>query len=309
MDTTLWQSPAWADYQRALGREVRTYGMENGKWKMENDTCAAALVVIDRTKGGFCTWEIPRGPLWTSEVALQKLLEQIILDAKQDRCIALYLSPTQPFSIFNFQFSISHRHIHPQATRIIDLTQSEDDILAQMHPKGRYNIGVARKHGIEVREGTEKDIDGFYNLLTGTGGRDGFRISKKSHYSRFLSDLEGSFLLIAERQGKPIAGLLGVRWNTTGIYYYGASSYEDRQLMTPYLLQWEAMRKCKADGCLTYDLFGVSPKPAPKNDPWIGISDFKRKFGGTVIAYPPEQMIILKPMVKAMLDLKRKILG
>jgi len=83
-----------------------------------------------------------------------------------------------------------------------------------------------------------------------------------------------------------------VIWNGTGVYYYGASSYEDRALMAPYLLQWEAMKICKAEGCTKYDLLGIS-HPDTKKDPWEGISDFKRKFGGEVITYPPEQVLML----------------
>jgi lipid II:glycine glycyltransferase (peptidoglycan interpeptide bridge formation enzyme) len=101
---------------------------------------------------------------------------------------------------------------------------------------------------------------------------------------------------------------MGVTWNGTGIYYYGASSYEHRNLMAPYLLQWEAMRLCKKSGCDHYDLLGISA-PDSVDDPWAGISDFKRKFGGTVITYPPEQTLVLRPMVKRALGLKRKLLG
>jgi lipid II:glycine glycyltransferase (peptidoglycan interpeptide bridge formation enzyme) len=216
----------------------------------------------------------------------------------------------------------------------VDISVAEEVILAQMHPKGRYNIGVAKKHGVTITEGTENDLDAFYELLQGTGGRDGFQISQKSHYARFLASLEGSFMLLAYHAGKPIAGLLGLVWptasprpstgsghpspvgrgdggegNRTGIYYYGASSYEHRNLMAPYLLQWEAIRLAKAQGCTRYDLLGISAEQAPPDDPWWGITDFKRKFGGMVVSYPPEQEMVLRPIVKHMLGLKRRILG
>ncbi len=178
-----------------------------------------------------------------------------------------------------------------------------------MHPKGRYNIGVARKNNVMVKQGTVDDIDAFYEILKATGDRDGFQISQKSHYARFLTDLQGSFILMAMHDKKPIAGLLGVVWGKTGIYYYGASSYEHRQLMAPYLLQWEAIQYCKGLECAEYDLLGISPPDATEPDSWNGISDFKRKFGGTVILYPAEQMLVLRPLVKAGIEWKRRILG
>jgi lipid II:glycine glycyltransferase (peptidoglycan interpeptide bridge formation enzyme) len=296
---SLWQSTTWKKYQEALTREVRTYANDG----------ASALVVIDRTTGGFSTWEIPRGPLWTNEAAVNDLLKKIVDDAKVDRCIELFVSPITPLPTTHYPLTASSRHVQPQATRVIDLTKSEEEILAQMHPKGRYNIGVAKKHGIEVKEGSIDDLGTFYALLKSTSSRDGFQVSSESHYRRFLSGLDQSLLLLAMHQGKAIAGLLGVQWGTTAIYYYGASSYEHRQLMAPYLLQWHAMQRAKAAECTHYDLLGVSPEPAPKDDPWIGISDFKRKFGGSLVNYPREQSIVLRPLIKTVLALKRKILG
>jgi lipid II:glycine glycyltransferase (peptidoglycan interpeptide bridge formation enzyme) len=282
------------------------------------------LVIIDRTKGGLSTWEIPRGPLWTDNDAMQKLLERIVDDAKKERCIALYLSPPISLTAHSSQLTASQRHIHCEATRIIDLTKSEDEILAQMHSKGRYNINVAKRHSITVEEGSVRDMGVFYELLQSTAGRDGFTISPESHYTRFLDSLEGSFILMAKHAHTPIAALIGVVWGNTGIYYYGASSHEDRQLMAPYLLQWEAMKLCKTKGCAEYDLLGIDPERPATSDPasprlrganqqpaspWAGITEFKRKFGGTVTTYPPEQMIVLRPWTTMALRMKRALFG
>ena len=114
---------------------------------------------------------------------------------------------------------------------------------------------------------------------------------------------------MAYQREKPIAGLIGVIWEKTGIYYYGASSYEHRALMAPYLLQWEAMKYCKAQGCTQYDLLGIAPPDAGTDHPWQGISGFKEKFGGKVVMYPPEQMMVLRPVMQKLLTLKRKLLG
>lgn len=267
---------------------------------------ASALISIDRGRGAL-TWEVGRGPLWTNESAVGELLEVMESSAKNEGVTAIFLSPTTPLP-YRKNWQPSKRRKHCQATRMIDLTQSEETIMAGMHQKGRYNIRVAEKAGVTIRRGTGSDIDTFYDLLKATGGRDGFKISRKSHYSRFLTDLQGSFLLVAEHKKKPIAGLLGVIWNGTGIYYYGASQYEQRALMAPYLLQWEAMKLCKAAGCVTYDLLGIAPEGVI-NDPWSGISEFKRKFGGVIITYPPEQMLVLQPVRKFIIDLKRRLLG
>jgi lipid II:glycine glycyltransferase (peptidoglycan interpeptide bridge formation enzyme) len=318
---SLWQSIVRKKYLEACGKETRIYVAASGpsaslrtsdRVAGSNDIEATALVVIDRTTGGYSTWEVPRGPLWTSDEPIQALLDRIVEDAKSERCITLYLSPPIALAARSSQLTGAQRHVHCEATRIIDLTKSEEEILAQMHPKGRYNINVARRHGVTVTEGSVDDIDAFYDLLQSTAGRDGFAVSQKSHYTRFLLDLEGSFILMAKHAEKPIAGLIGVKWGNSGIYYYGASSHEDRQLMAPYLLQWEAMSKCKSMGCERYDLLGIeegSGVGGQVSGKWKGISEFKRKFGGAVITYPPERMLVLRPVVKKVLEWKRGIVG
>ncbi len=299
-------------YRQALGRETRLYvGMSASNKRI----LCAALVSIDRTTGGLCTWNIARGPLFQWEVirgnweelnsSTDELLTAIIDDAKKDKCLSLYLSPltklTTPLPLVT-----SKRHEQPEATIILDLTQTEDGLLKQMHPKGRYNIKLAQKHGVIVEQST--DIDGYFALAQSTGKRDGFTIKRKSEYQSFLKDLPGSFLLMAMHDKKPVAGLLGVIWNGIGIYYYGASDHAYRALMAPYALQWEAIKMCKAQGCTRYDLLGIAPPHAAKDDAWQGITDFKKKFGGNLMEYPPEQEIILKPMMKKMLEMKRKFL-
>lgn len=267
---------------------------------------AAASVIMDTTVGGYSVWECPRGPLWNEGGAANELLRTIAADAKRERCMRLLLSPPVSLAQPIVRLGESGRHVHPQATLLVDLTAPEDQILAQMHPKGRYNIKVAEKQGVTVTQST--DIASFYRLLSTTGQRDGFTIHQESHYARFLQSLDTAFLLLATHEGRPIAGLLGVRWNATGTYYYGASAYEQRALMAPYALQWAAMRHCKACACTQYDLLGIdAPDAAPTT--WRGITDFKRKFGGTLKAYPAERQLLLRPLVNLVIMLKRKILG
>ena len=305
----LWQSLEHKAYLEALGTEVRIYTSEDNGHPVDRSLSAggiraSALVMIDRTTGGYSTWDIPRGPLGDGT----ELLERIIDDAKKDKCLALYFSPIKPIVGCRLSVVGSPRHIHCEATRIIDLTKSEEDILSQMKQKGRYNIKVAKKSGVTVKEST--DIDAFYDLVQHTGKRDGFVSLSKKKYQAFLDHLPGSFLLLAyDKQTEPIAGVLSVIWGKRLIYYYGASNHAQRAKMAPYLLQWESMCIGKAKGCTEYDLLGIAPENANPDHPWTGISSFKEKFGGEVVTYPKEKMIVLKPMMYHLLRMKRAILG
>lgn len=315
---TLWQSIEWSMFQERLGRQTRLYVLEE-----HGEIHASALVVIDTTAFGFSTWDIPRGPVrvesgkWKVERMLTDLIDRIVEDAKKDRALCLFLSPPASLStvhcpllaLSDIEGSTSQRHEQPEATRMIDLQCSEEEILAQMHPKGRYNIRVAQRHGIVVSE--SKDSDSWHNLVMQTTQRDGFLAVPKNRYRTFLDHLEKSFLLLAYEKNatEPIAGLMGVLWNAKGVYYYGASSSIHRSLMAPYLLQWEAMRYCKARGCVSYDLLGIAPPGSSPTHPWATLSDFKAKFGGEVVTSPPEQQIMLRPTAHRLLRWKRKILG
>lgn len=325
----LWQSLERKQYLEALGKEVRIYALMEGDPTPSNELrgagtiAASALVVIDRTKGGYSTWDIPRGPIGRGKT---DLLDRIIADAKDDRCLAVYFSPVQLID----RGKPSSRHIHCEATRLIDLAASEDEILSQMKQKGRYNIKVAQKHDVTIKQ--SDDIDAWFDLVQKTGKRDGFVPLPKEQYRVFLDHLPGSFLLLAyDNQAEPIAGVLSVVWGKRGIYYYGASNYAERAKMAPYLLQWESMRRCKAQGCTEYDLLGIAPEKMtneqwPMNSiqsifsrwslnighsphPWSGISSFKEKFGGEIVVYPEERMVALKPSMHYFLQMKRRLLG
>jgi len=312
-ETPLWQSLEWKSSQESLGRETRLYGLQNDSGALE----AAALVIIDHTMFGLSTWDIPRGPTGNPEYFAELILG-IVAEAKQGRCMALYTSPTSKPPHFSTSPSDSviragqpsSRHEQPEATIIVDLTQSDDDLLRHMHEKGRYNIRLAQRHGMSVEQ--SQDIDAFYRLLERTGVRDHYGIKPKSHYRTFLEALPGSFLLLAfdhsDTQKKSLAGLMGVIFEKTGVYYYGASDHAGRAKMAPSLLQFEAMKFCRARGASRYDLFGIAPSDDPRH-PWAGVTRFKKQFGGLVLIYPPEREITLMPVTKMLIAWKRKAIG
>lgn len=315
---TLWQSLEYKEYLEARGKGVWICVGRKG-----NAITSSAIIVEDMTAFGITTWDISRGPIGEGR---EDLLTGIVREAGKRGVMSVTWSPSTEVTLPGAR--ASGRHVQPEATRIIDLTQDEEAILTQMKPKGRYNIKVAEKHGVVVTAST--DIDAYYALVEKTTARDKFRGHGAGHYRTFLEKLPGAFLMLAYAKGSrvmsselrdpptthnpqptniPIAGLLGVTWNNQGIYYYGASDHDARELMAPYLLQWEAMRHCKALGCVSYDLLGVAPPDAPKTHPWAGITAFKEKFGGKPVRYPPEQEIVLRPLAKRAIGWKRKILG
>ena len=177
------------------------------------------------------------------------------------------------------------REITPRHTIILDLSKSENELLKDMHQKGRYNIKLAKKKNLTIKE--SKNIDDFYNILKDTGQRDKFYINPKKHYEAFLKILEPkkkAKLFIAYKDSEPIAGILNTYIGNNATYFYGASSNKHRNLMAPYLLQWHAIADAKERGYKHYDFLGIAD-PKKSKDPLKGVTNFKKKFGGTHIKW------------------------
>jgi len=245
---------------------------------------------------------IPKGPAidWADLAIRQEIITRIHLIAKQQRAIFLKIEPdiwmdtplvtetTHFLTRLGFRVADS---IQPQTTFMIDIGDSEEAILAAMKQKTRYNIRLAKRKGVIVRSGTVDDVATFYQLSQTTAERDGFGIHSLAYYqttfNRFARHNQ-STLLIAEHEGQPLAALMAFRQAETAIYFYGASSNEKRNLMPAYLIQWEAIRWAKAQGCTQYDLWGIPDADFEtleaefknRHDGLWGVYRFKRGFGG-----------------------------
>ncbi len=175
--------------------------------------------------------------------------------------------------------------ILPPDTITLDLGGEEESILGRMRPKTRYNIGLSSRRGVRVREGSEKDLGIWQKLYDQTARRNGIVAHGPRYFESLLSmgrSDAGAGLLIAEKNGKPLAAMFLSSSADRATYLYGASSGEERNLMAPYALQWEAIRRARKKGCTSYDLFGIAPRPDPEH-PLYGLYRFKSGFGGTLI--------------------------
>lgn len=219
------------------------------------------------------------------------------------------------FFVNKNNFIQSAEQKQPENTLILDLEKTEDEILSQMHQKGRYNIKVAQKHNIKItktREYYSKELDSFFELTDQTTRRDGFFGNSKTYYQELLKNVDCAYLYSAWNGEKIIASAISTFCNGKAIYYYGASSNEDRNLMAPYLLQWQMIKDAKNNfNCKTYDFLGVAPEITKKDEKYYvleginkkefnteeeaikynskhkynGITNFKTKFGGRYASY------------------------
>ena len=286
-----------------------------GHFQAKNPTRGAYWIVILEEKGkiiggsmiirhglpkGFCWFYSARGPILDyskkeNPEQIRSIFEALKPLAAKENAIFYRIDPPFPKEK---QKKIKGAHLthlgfQPENSLFLNLEQSEEKILQQMKPKGRYNIRLAEKKGVKIRTADprepakfEKDLTTFHKILHETTMRDKFYGHKKAFYRNMIETLypDNAKLYLAEYEGKIIAGIIATFFEDEAIYYYGASSNTYRNVMAPYLLQWHAIKEAKSRGCRYYDFLGIAPEKA-KNHPWQGVTEFKKKFGGTPVDY------------------------
>lgn len=186
--------------------------------------------------------------------------------------------------------------IQPPDSTLVSLEGTEDEILARMHQKWRYNIRLSERKGVIIKKYNgdsaeiSSKIDKFYELTKVTNARDGNASHAKSYYRDLIlssakqlkegKDVPEVNLYIAEHEGDEIASIVTLFSKTESVYLYGASSNNKRNLMPNHLLQWTAMKDAKAYGSKYYDMYGMPPEGKDENHPMHGLYMFKANFGG-----------------------------
>ena len=169
----------------------------------------------------------------------------------------------------------------------IDLAPKEEALLMNMKQKTRYNVRLAARKGVEVRVGTQSDLEMLYRMYAETSVRDGFVIRDQGYYLQVWNTFLQAGMaeaLIAEVAGQAVAAVVVFRFAGKAWYLYGMSRDAHREKMPSYLLQWEAIRRAKRAGCSGYDLWGA-PDEFGEQDPLWGVYRFKEGLGGSVVRH------------------------
>ncbi len=202
----------------------------------------------------------------------------------------------------------------PHQTSKMDLTLSSEVLLQEMGKKTRYNIRLAEKRGTKIQRITPQDsafpdiFETFFTLLEETSSRAQFQIHSKEHYLNILetsTDTFKPYLISAHHKDDISAVHMFVDTQSEAVYLHGGSAAHLKNLMGPYLIQWEAILQAKRAGLKTYDFWGTSDtKPS-----WAGITRFKRKFGGYTVEYPETRAMLFSPIgrvYKLLTQIKKK---
>jgi len=331
------EKPAWNQFvvQNSLGDVLQTWEWGEVKrsvvWEVirvgvfdDDKLIGVAQILRRRLLKFFSLLYCPRGPVidWDQENSLEALqtLAEFIRGkiAKPSDLFLRIESTVEKFSIFNFQFSNKTQNlkpktqnlnflpyfksIQPKHTSVVDLSRTEEEIIASFEKDTRNSVHRAEREGVIVKKSNNPDDwQKFYKLYKETSIRGHFTPRPWSQFEKifqimkpagqadlYLATFNSARGPLTEQEGlveeKILAGALILKSGTKAYYLWGASSRDYPKKFAPYLLQWEMMRDLKRSGVRLYDLWGIAPTDNPKHA-WSGHTLFKKGFGGKTVEY------------------------
>ncbi len=340
------QSEEWRKFQEAVGK--KTYHIESlGGGAPKSDFWANIVEHKLPIVGKY--FYVPRGPVASIDANFQfpisnfqNFLADIIDLAKKENSGWIRIEPNNKKfieiyrNLLKLKIVKAPHDMQPREILVLDITKSEEKLLAEMKAKTRYNIRLSQKHNISVKiisnfsakggsasggqflppqrdparaatisnkipNSNERNskfyIDEFIGLVKITAKRDNITPHPENYYRKMFEVMPSNILklYVAEYDNKIIAANIAIFYGNTATYLHGASDYNYRNAMAPYLLQWQAILDAKKAGCTKYDMGGIKISnfqipisneiPNPKSqilnstsDSWHGITRFKTGF-------------------------------
>ncbi len=288
------QSKEWGEVKTLLGTPaIKANGIQYTKHK----------IPFTKYFYGYCPKVNPNHIQW----------DEVIKSAEKENVIAINfdcpdITTEDPHSkemeeILKNNCLPSSKQTFAKYNVVLDITKSEEELLANMHSKTRYNIKYAQKSGVTVKEEKEVDINVFIDLQKQAAQRQKFFIHPDKYYEtiwKVLGNKGVAKLLIAYYKETPVTCWMLYIINKTLYYPYGGSSGEYQNLFPNNLVCWEAIKLGKKYGCETFDLWGASKDPNDTTDPWYGFTRFKLGFGGKHVEYINSyDVVINQPLYRA----------
>lgn len=292
------QSWYWGEFHKVSGNKIYRSGFYN-----KNKLVGVMLSIVeDAKRGRYLT--VPGGPIidWEDTDLTGKFVDEIKRIALEEKCVFARIRPqlkSDDFSKLFFKkngFISAPTHLHAELTSQLDMTKSEDELLANMRKTTRYEVKKAISLGIKVTTTDNPEaIKKFYSLQILTSKRQGFiPFSYNYLHKQFkvFSRMKKALLYSAELENKLLTQAFIIFYGDEAAYHYGASTQDGRNYPGSYIIQWEAIKEAKKRGLKSYNFWGVSPDDQ-KDHRFYGISIFKRGFGGVDFEYLHAQDLVI----------------
>jgi len=296
------QSWDWGEFRKKTGVKVERIGFsKNSKLTSIYQITFHKIPFTNFTVGYLPKSKIP-------EKQVLKFLEKV---GKKNNAIFIKLEPNVTTNsheakrvkeLLSSKFiTQSSKSVFASHTFLINLTKSEEELLTVMHPKTRYNIRLAQRHGVKIEEASDKkSFDTFLKLQKETAARQKFFVHPNSYYRKMWQILKPEnlvHLLLAKYKGEILSAWILFRFGKTLYYPYGGSAEIYKNVMASNLLAWEAIKFGKKIGCETFDFWGALGQNPDSSDPWYGFHKFKAGYGGKLVEFVETfDLIINRPI-------------
>ncbi len=307
------QSWEWGQFRQKTGVKVIRLGL------FDNSRLVSAyqLTIHPLPFFSFNVGYLPKSPIPEPEVflALQKI-------ARENNCLFIKLElnvEKTDGSVSHIKellekrpnFVLSPKPLFTKYNFVLDLTKSEDELLAQMKEKTRYNVRLAEKRGVEIAVHTDDAAFEVYQRLYFETTKRQKYFGHTLEYHRLmwetLQPAGIAQILIASYQRSPQTAWMLFKFGSALYYPYGGSSIEHREAMASNLIMWEAIKLGKKLNCTSFDLWGALGPEAKQNNPWQGFHRFKEGYGARLVEYVGTYDLVINKQLYALFNLGDKL--
>jgi len=304
------QSWEWGEFRKKAGLDlVRLGHFENTNLISAYQLTFHPVQILGQTIGYF-----PKGP-----IPDEKMIQSLTTLAQQKNAAYIKIEPNviaddkleteKKFKALGL--TQSKKSLFTKYNFLIDLTKQEETLLAMMHPKTRYNIGIAQKKGVQVYESTkEEDFEIYLKLYFETTKRQKYFGHTRDYHKLVWETLmpqKMARLIIAKYLNQPLVAWMLLNFKDTVYYPYGGSSNQYKEVMASNLVAWEAIKLSKKMGFKIFDMWGALAPDPKENDPWYGFHRFKAGYGPIHVEYVGTYDLILKPKLYNTLNIADKL--
>lgn len=216
----------------------------------------------------------PRGPI-AIEASSSQIADALADHVKRThKALALSIEPDEYSFALGSNWKRAKNHILPARTLILDLTQSEEDLIGAMTKKHRQYIRKSeREASLSIRPVTTRaQLDECLEVYQQTADRAEFGLHDTKYYTDAFDMLGDRGAVWASYENdRPVAFLWIAYSDRTSFELYGGMDARGQALRANYALKWHAITQMKARGLHRYDFGGLI------ND---GVTTFKTGFAG-----------------------------
>lgn len=275
------QTTHWRDFRKAWGNEVL-------------ETPWGILTVHKLPLINYKLAIFEKGPAPNRDI-----LDGLKKIARENRIIFIKLEPNclksnSLVGMVKSQGAVPGKRFFTPTTFWIDLTRPEDEILKSFSSKTRYNIRLAQKKGVEVKEdNSDKAFEKYLDLTRETTQRQGFYAHTERYHRLMWKYLREKIahLMTATYKGEVVTTWILFKWKDFLYYPYGASTEKHKEVMANNLMMWEAIRFGRKHGLKTFDLWG--------REEGKGFTKFKEGYNPKIVEFLGTwDLVINKPVYK-----------